>query len=435
MPPSSEKTDDTPSTTPVNPSPDITQPILTPEITPPAAGKEPESRKPETTTASPLAAKEPGGIDALAPEAGSADAGQTGDEPQTQKTEVKVGNGTVIVTVVCEEEKCTAAVADAEAVVNAVLMPEQQEIVNGGKTIEIRIDVTDISDQVPGQDKEVIESGNEAYREEVPQLVLGMYVDISMFIRIGAGAWNAMTATDELIEVVVDIPGKLRSDGREFYIIRAHEGEYTFMSDMDDEPDTITVSTDMFSSYAIAYVETDETGADEVQKCGLCHICPTFLGMQSFILVFDDAEEGLLQASLKEMEKEEYLLKQPLQWTRSTAASIEYPLFSNEEVVQIPDHLAKEQPHFSGWVKYETKITVPQTEKVLLTISDAYEGVEVFVNGVSAGVQVVPVYRFDITDLLHEGENAISIEVSTTLERERAFSKNRTLLHSGTADE
>lgn len=355
MPPSSEKTDDTPSTTPINPSPDITQPILTPEITPPAAGKEPESRKPETTTASPLAAKEPGGIDALAPEAGSADAGQTGDEPQTQKAEVKVGNGTVIVTVVCEEEKCTAAVADAEAVVNAVLMPEQQEIVNGGKTIEIRIDVTDISDQVPGQDKEVIESGIEAYREEVPQLVLGMYVDISMFIRIGAGAWNAMTATDELIEVVVDIPGKLRSDGREFYIIRAHEGEY--------------------------------------------------------------------------------LLKQPLQWTRSTAASIEYPLFSNEEVVQIPDHLAKEQPHFSGWVKYETKITVPQTEKVLLTISDAYEGVEVFVNGVSAGVQVVPVYRFDITDLLHEGENAISIEVSTTLERERAFSKNRTLLHSGTADE
>lgn len=149
--------------------------------------------------------------------------------------------------------------------------------------------------------------------------------------------------------------------------------------------------------------------------------------LQSLILIFDEAEQGLLQTSMREMEKEEYLLKQPLQWTRSTAASIEYPHFTHEEVVQIPDYLAKEQPHFSGWVKYETKITLPQTEKVLLTISDAYEGVEVFVNGVSAGVQVVPVYRFDITDLLHEGENAISIEVSTTLERERAFSKNRTL--------
>ena len=48
-----------------------------------------------------------------------------------------------------------------------------------------------------------------------------------------------------------------------------------------------------------------------------------------------------------------------------------------------------------------------------------------FVNGISAGVQVVPVYRFDITSLVHEGENMVAIEVSTTLERERAAAKNQ----------
>ena len=194
---------------------------------------------------------------------------------------MRLGDGTVIVTVVCEEEKCTAAVADTEAVVKAVLTPGQQELVNGGKTIEIRIDVTDISEKVPAQDREVIESGIEAYSEEVPGLVLGMYVDISMFIRIGAGDWSAITATDEPIEVVVSIPEKLLSDGREFYIIRAHNGTYTFMNDLDDVPDTITVSTDMFSSYAIAYVETGSTDTDG--KCGLCHICPTFFGVCYFI--------------------------------------------------------------------------------------------------------------------------------------------------------
>lgn len=47
-------------------------------------------------------------------------------------------------------------------------MPGQQEIVNSGRTIEIRIDVTDISEKAPAQDKEVIESGIEAYREEAP---------------------------------------------------------------------------------------------------------------------------------------------------------------------------------------------------------------------------------------------------------------------------
>ncbi len=209
--------------------------------------------------------------------------GQPAKGTTAQKAEVKFGKGTVIVTVVCEEEKCTATVADAEAVVKAVLTPGQQEIANSGETIEIRVDVTDISEKVPAQDKEVIESGIEAYREEVPGLVPGMYVDISMFIKIGDGDWNVITETREPVEVVVGIPEILLGDNREFIIIRAHNGEYTFMNDLDDEPDTITVSTDLFSSYAIAYVETDGAEADKEVKCGLCHICPTLLGICYFI--------------------------------------------------------------------------------------------------------------------------------------------------------
>lgn len=199
------------------------------------------------------------------------------------KTVLKLGNGAVIVTVVCAEQEYTAGVADTLAVANAVLTPEQIQLVNNGETIEIRINVRDISDQVPARDKEVIESGIEAYREEVPGLVLGMYVDISMFIRIGAGDWNAITATDEPLEVVIGISDKLLRSGRKYYIVRAHNGEYAFMNDLDDVPDTITISTDMFSSYAIAYVETDESKADDSAKCGLCHICPTFLGICYFI--------------------------------------------------------------------------------------------------------------------------------------------------------
>lgn len=199
------------------------------------------------------------------------------------KTVLKLGNGAVIVTVVCAEQEYTAGVADTLAVANAVLTPEQIQLVNNGETIEIRINVKDISDQVPARDKEVIESGIEAYGEEVPGLVLGMYVDISMFIRIGTGDWNAITATDEPIEVVIGIPDKLLRSGRKYYIVRAHNGEYAFMNDLDDVPDTITISTDMFSSYAIAYVETDESKADDSAKCGLCHICSTFLGICYFI--------------------------------------------------------------------------------------------------------------------------------------------------------
>ena len=281
-PPSSGPSDNTPSTPPVKPPAEVTPPA--PETAPPAAEKEPEGRKPGTAPEKEeIREQEEDEKTKEEQEPDSADAGQTEKEPQAEKREVQTGDGTVIVTVVCEEEKCTATVADTEKVVKAVLTPGQQESVNGGETIEIRIDVTDISDQVPRQDKEVIEGGIEAYREEVPGLVLGMYVDISLFIRIGTGDWDAVTETKEPIEVAVGIPKELQSGGREFYIIRAHNGEYTFMNDLDDAPDTITVSTDLFSSYAIAYVETDETGLDDGAECGLCHICPTFLGICYFI--------------------------------------------------------------------------------------------------------------------------------------------------------
>ncbi len=84
----------------------------------------------------------------------------------------------------------------------------------------------------------------------------------------------------------IGVPEELRGDGREYYIIRVHDGKYTLLEDMDDEPNTITVVTDMFSSYAIAYRQADGTGSsmiNETGKCGLCHICPTFLGICCFV--------------------------------------------------------------------------------------------------------------------------------------------------------
>ncbi len=158
------------------------------------------------------------------------------------------------------------------------------QLISDGKTIEIRIEVTDISENVPPQDKEVIEDGIDAYQKELPGLKLGMYIDISIFIRVGEGEWNTVTSTEEPFDVIIGIPEEFQGNGREFYIIRAHDGECTLMNDADDTPDTITISTNMFSVYAIAFTQAD---ADHTQdgntKCGLCHICPTFLGICCFI--------------------------------------------------------------------------------------------------------------------------------------------------------
>lgn len=80
---------------------------------------------------------------------------------------------------------------------------------------------------------------------------------------------------------------------------------------------------------------------------------------------------------------------------------------------------------FSGIISYERYIEIPESEQVLLEITKASEGVEVKVNGKSAGIQILPPFIYDITKLCQSGKNKLEIEVATTLDRERGGKKSR----------
>lgn len=135
---------------------------------------------------------------------------------------------------------------------------------------------------------------------------------------------------------------------------------------------------------------------------------------KSLILVLDTADEALLQEPVLAAGEKTRLSE----WKRSICDATEYPCFAEEKNVALPDHLAEEQPSFSGFVRYESTFTVEEAEQVVLEVTDAKEGMEVFVNGKSAGIQIVPPYRYDLTELADIGENALVIEVATTLERQ-----------------
>ena len=108
-------------------------------------------------------------------------------------------------------------------------------------------------------------------------------------------------------------------------------------------------------------------------------------------------------------------------WMRSTCRAIEYPQFENEKPVCLPDRAAEEMPRFSGFIRYRRTLNIEKIpSRMILTLTDAYEGVELFVNGKSSGIRAVPPFRYEIGDTLREGENEIRIEVATTLERENA---------------
>ena len=110
-------------------------------------------------------------------------------------------------------------------------------------------------------------------------------------------------------------------------------------------------------------------------------------------------------------------------WKRSVCKAKDYPNFSEGELIKEFTDYAQEDPKFSGYIAYETAVVLRERKRAVLEITDAGEDVELFINGKSAGIQVLPPFRYDITSLLVPGKNTIRIEVATTLERERGVNK------------
>ncbi len=108
-------------------------------------------------------------------------------------------------------------------------------------------------------------------------------------------------------------------------------------------------------------------------------------------------------------------------FAQSVCKAADYPKFGPAKQIETPESYALTDKKFSGLIRYETRFT---GHAQMLEITDAYEGVEVFVNGQSAGIQVVPPFRYDLRGLTRDGENSLVIEVATTLERERGNTKN-----------
>lgn len=145
--------------------------------------------------------------------------------------------------------------------------------------------------------------------------------------------------------------------------------------------------------------------------------------LKSFIVIMDQTISSVTEVAAYVREKnKEKGTEMELEdiWKRSICRSIDYPSFGATREIILPDNLSEEEPEFSGIVRYENVFLAEEGKRFLLEITDAYEGVEVFVNGKSLGIKVVPVYRYDLSDAVKLGKNELVIEVATTLEREMA---------------
>lgn len=67
---------------------------------------------------------------------------------------------------------------------------------------------------------------------------------------------------------------------------------------------------------------------------------------------------------------------------------------------------------FSGHIKYETKLFIKEKGMYKIDLGQVGEIAELSVNNKKAGVKIIPPYCFDISDMINEGENDITITVT-----------------------
>ncbi len=182
------------------------------------------------------------------------DPGPENPDPGEIKTETAVEEGA---------PKTEMLVTEAE-LTDMVLTEAEKAEVENGTDITIRLAISDADSTVTDQDKGVAEGARKEY-------TIGKYLDISLLKIIGDAQSN-IRETTKMIRIKLEIPDDLKNKDsektRKYAILRVHEGVAEILNDLDTDPNTITIETNRFSTYAVLYNDTEEggnTGEDDNQ--------------------------------------------------------------------------------------------------------------------------------------------------------------------------
>ncbi len=168
--------------------------------------------------------------------------------------------------------------ADNEVALKAVFGEEKfKELEEEGKAPSVRLE-TKVMRPVPQKEKDLVKAGIGVYASSLPNLVAGEYLDINLEVNED-GEWTAVKDVKEPVQIVIRLTKKLLAKADVFYVLRLHEGEATLLYDVDDDPETVTINTDGFSTYVLLY--QDNKAADSESEIGRREIASSESGENS----------------------------------------------------------------------------------------------------------------------------------------------------------
>lgn len=100
-----------------------------------------------------------------------------------------------------------------------------------------------------------LDDGTEQIRPEETPYTIGMHMDISILKQVDGGESEKVSETTRPIRIVTAIPPELQAPERTYVMLRSHDGKIDVLPDLDKDSKTITVESNLFSVYTIAYTE------------------------------------------------------------------------------------------------------------------------------------------------------------------------------------
>lgn len=150
-----------------------------------------------------------------------------------------------------------------------VLTSQERLLTDGGSNAEILLTAE--------RTNAVSESDVIAAKEALDGFEVWQYLDINLY-KIIDGTRYKLSSTDRAVTVKIVIPEALRKNGREYVMIRVHDGAADVLRDLDGDADTITFLSDRFSVYAFVYKDK-ELNADSPLNTGVDSYTSIFLAV------------------------------------------------------------------------------------------------------------------------------------------------------------
>ena len=145
----------------------------------------------------------------------------------------------------------------------AVLTGGEQLAVVNGSDADIELRIQNINGSVSQDDKELIIANLAGYS-------VGEYLDITLWKTVGSSSAKKVHTTKKPIAVTISIPEDMRkiaaATNRKFAIFRVHKNKVSLLEDQDSVANTITISTDRFSTYVLAYMDTKKATESKETK-------------------------------------------------------------------------------------------------------------------------------------------------------------------------